>query len=243
MTELYNNIAALPNVAALCRLVDRVERRAAALPGMATFSGPSGWGKSTAASYASNRHDCHLLEVRSTWKTKFFLEMLARELGVRPAKRIPEIADQVAERLARSGRTLMIDEAQCLVRAGLIEVVRDIYESSRVGVILIGEETLPQDLRRWERVHGRMLDWVQVQPGTVQDLELLIPCVAPGMAIAADLRAAILAASGPSIRRMCVNLDLVVERARNQGRDEMALADMGKAPFSRGEAPAPRRIA
>ena len=243
MTEHFNRIAGLRNVAALCRLVERVRERAPDLPGMATFSGPSGWGKSTAAAYAANRHDCHVVEVKSTWKTKKLLEMIALELQVRPAKRIPDIADQVAERLARSGRTLMIDEAQWLVQDRLIEVVRDIYESSRVGVILIGEETLPQDLRRWERVHGRMLDWVQAQPGTAQDLDQLIPIHAPRLAIAPDLKGAILAASGPSIRRMCVNLALVAARAGDKGLSAMAAADMKGQELFSGEAPAPRRIA
>lgn len=242
MTALYNNVAALRNVAALCRLVDRVENRAAGLPGMATFSGPSGWGKSTAAGYAANRHDCHVVQMKSTWRTKKFLEAVAQELSIRPAKVIGDISDQIAERLARSGRTLLIDEADALVHAGMIEVVRDIYESAQVGVILIGEETLPQDLRRWERVHGRMLDWVQAEPGTAQDLEQLIMVYAPDVAIAPELRRAILAASGPSIRRMCVNISLVVERARTQGRAEMGSKEMGGATLFSGEAPNPRYL-
>ena len=51
----------------------------------------------------------------------------------------------------------MIDEADYLVSRHMIEVIRDIYESSRATIILIGEEMLPQSLTRWERVHNRML--------------------------------------------------------------------------------------
>jgi pyrimidine operon attenuation protein/uracil phosphoribosyltransferase len=110
-------------------------------------------------------------------------------------------------------------------------------------VILIGEENLPQELRRWERVHGRMLDWIAAQPGTPQDLALLIPIYARGVTIADDLKADILRAAGASIRRMCVNLSIVAERARSIGSERIAKADMGKAQFFTGEAPSPRRVA
>lgn len=243
MTTLYNNVAGLRNVVALQRLVDRVENRGASLPGMATYYGPSGWGKTTAAGYVANRMDCHVVEMKSTWRAKKFLEVVAVELSIKPAKVIGDIADQIAERMARSGRTLLIDEADKLVSANMIEIVRDIHEGSKAGIVLIGEETLPQDLRRWERVHGRMLDWVAAEPGTANDLEQLLKINARDVTVHDDLKKSILTASGPSIRRMCVNIALVVERARTIGKSDMRPADMGSIVFFTGEAPAPRRIA
>jgi DNA transposition AAA+ family ATPase len=243
MTALYNNIAGLRNVAALVRLVDRVENRGASLPGMACFFGPSGWGKTTAAGYAANQKECHVVQCKSTWRTKKFLDATAQELGLKPARVVADVADQVSEKLARSGRTLLIDEADVLVNAKLVEVVRDIYESSGVGVILIGEEGLPQKLRQWERVHGRMLDWVPAQPGTRSDLEMLLDRYAPGVEIAEDLKGAVMEAAGPSIRRMCVNLSMVAERAKAMGVERMDKAAMGKTGFFTGQAPEPRRVA
>lgn len=244
MTTLYNNVAGLRNVVALQRLVDRVETRGPSLPGMATYYGPSGWGKTTAAGYVANRMNCHVVEVKSTWRSKKLLQAIALELSIKPAKVIGDISDQIAERLARSGRTLLIDEADKLINAGMIEIVRDIHEGSKAGIVLIGEETLPQDLRRWERVHGRMLDWVAAEPGTAQDLEQLLKINAAGLTIDPELKKRILLASGPSIRRMCVNIALVVERARTVGQTEtMGPKDMGAVEFFTGEAPSPRRIA
>ena len=243
MTALYNSIAALPNVAALSRLVDRVEHRGASLPGMACFYGPSGWGKSTAAAYAANAHDCHVVQMKSAWKAGKLVRAIAAELSIKPAHTIADIVDQVAESLARSGRTLMIDEADYAATGGMIEILRDIYESAQVGVILIGEETLPQTLKRWERVHGRMLDWVAAKPGTPQDLDLLTPIYAPDLTIEPDLKGRIMTAAGPSIRRICVNLAAVKERSRAVGKTRMGASDMGKVAFFDGVAPAPRRIA
>lgn len=50
----FNSVAPLRNVVAMVQLVDRVISRAPTLPGMAVFYGPSGYGKSSAATYAMN---------------------------------------------------------------------------------------------------------------------------------------------------------------------------------------------
>ena len=40
---------------------------------------------------------------------------------------------------------------------GLIEIVRDFHEGSGAPVVPTGEELLPQKLKQWKRIHGRML--------------------------------------------------------------------------------------
>ena len=35
------------------------------------------------------------------------------------------------------------------------------------AIVLIGEELLPQKLQAWERFHGRILDWVAAEPGSI----------------------------------------------------------------------------
>lgn len=240
-TRLYNSVAPLRNVAALLTLIDRVETRAHGLPGMATFYGPSGYGKTTAAVYATNRfRACHI-QVQSLWRTKTMLQEIVIELGHRPARTAAEMFNQAAEELARSARPLILDEADHLAHDKMIEVVRGLYEASGVPVILIGEELLPTKLQRWERVHGRMLDWVAAEPASADDVGHLAPIYAPGIEIADDLRRHLLAASRKSIRRVSINLALVNEFARVRGLTAVTMADWGKGSFFTGEAPAPRR--
>ncbi len=239
--RLYNSVAPLRNVAALLALIDRVQNRAHGLPGMATFYGPSGWGKTTAAVYATNRfRACHI-QIQSLWRTKTMLQEIVTELGLRPARTAPELFNQAAQQLAISGRPLLLDEADHLAQDKMIEVVRGLYEASGVAVILIGEELLPTKLQKWERVHGRMLDWVAAEPASLADVGHLAPIYAPGVEIAEDLRAAVLDASRRSIRRVSINLAMIYEHARVHGRTRVSRAEWGKTSFFTGEAPAPRR--
>ncbi|HVJ53483.1 MAG TPA: ATP-binding protein [Aliidongia sp.] len=237
-----NTIAPLRNVAAFAELVDRVVNRTPGLPGMATFHGFSGYGKTFAAIYAANKHRAYHVQVKSVWTRKKLCQSILAEMGVQPAATIPDMMDQIGQQLSLSRRPLIIDEADFLVAKGMIEVVRDIYESSQAAIILVGEEGLPSMLKRWERVHGRMLDWVPAQPASLGDARHLAQLYCRGIEVADDLLAPLHDASGGSVRRICVNLDRVREHAETGG-----LARIGRAEFQieffTGNAPASRRAA
>ena len=240
-TRLYNTVAPLRNVSALLALVLRLQNRNPSLPGMATFYGPSGYGKTAAAVFATNKfRACHV-EVQSLWRAKSLLAAIVHELGLRPARTSIEMFEQAAAELARNDRVLLLDEADHLAKDSMIEVVRGLHQASGAPVILIGEELLPQKLQKWERVHGRMLDWVALEPASLADVQQLAPIYAPGIEIDEDLTAALLKASRQSIRRVSTNLAAIDEFARGRGLGRVGLSVWGKQGFFTGEAPAARR--
>ena len=226
------SIAPLRNVALLTELVHRVVSRSPALPGMATFHGPSGYGKSCAVFYATNKHRAYTVQLGESWTKKYFCLQVAREMGIVAARSTPEIIAQIGDQLAASHRPLLIDEADFLVSRNMVETVREIYERCHGSIILIGEEGLPHALKKWERVHGRMIDWVGAQPATVADAYHLARIHAHGIEIAEDLMTALHEDSKGSARRVCVNLDRVAEEARAQGKAVMTRADYGRDFFT-----------
>ncbi len=239
---LYNSVAPLRNVAALCALIDRVQTRSPSLPGMAVFYGPSGFGKTTAAIYAANRYQAYAVQVKSVWTKKKLCEAILTEMGLRPARTIADMVDQVSQHLALTDRPLLIDEADHLVARKMIEIVRDIYEGCQAPVILIGEELLPQKLLEWERVHGRMLDWVRAEHGDADDVRHLAKIYARGVELTDAFIDALLVGSRLSIRRICVNLDRVQEFARTHDLERVDVSDWGDRGFFDGTAPSPRRF-
>lgn len=236
---LYNSFAPLGNVVAMVELVMRLQNRTPGLPGMATYYGRSGLGKTTAAIFAGHKFRAHHIELKSRWTPKHFCEQLMAELGLDAPKRmtVSKMIDAISEQLARTRRPLLIDEADYLLRHDMVEIARDIYEGSGSPVILIGEEHLPKKLEQWERVHGRMLDWVGAQPGTIDDVGHLAPLYAPGITVATDLKEAVLKASHNSIRRISNNLAKVAEFAANNGLASVGLKEWGNTPFAQVGAP------
>lgn len=237
MSEQMGSIAVLPNVVALQTLVLQVLNRHIDLPGMATFYGPSGNGKSMAAQYVAHNHDAVLVECKSLWTKKEMLIAMLKELGLPAKGTLNAMAELVAETLILEDKVLIIDEADYLVKKNMIEVVRDIHQASKAPVILIGEELLPQKLRAWERIHNRMLGWVRAEEGSLHELRLLSRIYAPGLTLSASLEQRILQESACNIRRICVNLNRIAEAAATNGITELAESDWGKLEFFTGEAP------
>ena len=178
------DMAEIANIG-LCDLaLERALSRTRSLPGLVCFYGPSGFGKTMAAAWVANSRRAYYVQAKSLWNRKHTLKSILTEMGIKPAGTIPEMADQIAEELAASGRPLIIDEMDHLVSAGSVELVRDLYESSQAAILLIGEEMLPTKLKKYERFHGRVLSWVPAQPVTLLDAQKLVQVYSPQVVIA-----------------------------------------------------------
>jgi len=235
------SVAPLRNVMLLNALINRVQNRDYDLPGLACFFGPSGYGKTKAATWNAQETRAYWVEVKSTWSRKKFAEMILRGMGITPGRTIGDMVEQIGDQLSKSGRPLLIDEADLVAKDGMIGIIRDIYESSQGTVILIGEENLPQTLRRWERVHNRMLDWVAAQPADLREVGLLAKLKCPGIEIVPDVQQMVLECSQARARRIVVNLRQITEYALSTGKAVVTLVDAQKIAFFSGEAPTPRR--
>lgn len=233
-------MAPLANVTLVMSALEQAMKRQAHLPGMVTLAGPSGWGKSTAATFAAVRLRAYYVECKSSWTRKALLQNILKEMGIEPAKTIYDLTDQVAEQLSLSGRPLIIDEMDHIVEKKAVEIVRDIYEGSQAAILLIGEEHLPQKLKVWERFHGRMLEWIQAQPVSLDDIAILARLYCREVALTDDIMAHMHRLSHGSVRRVAVNLDKVRREALRHGWDTVSLQSWGDRDWYTGEAPARR---
>ena len=229
--------ARLANLAICQSAMRRAVERPPHLPGMVVHYGPSGWGKSTAAAYVANAYRAYYVEVRSSWTKKALLLAILKEMGIEPARTLYDLTEQVSEQLALSGRPLIIDEMDHLVDKKAVEIVRDIYEGSRAAILMIGEEHLPQRLNAWERFHGRILDFCPALAADLDDARELRSMYCRRVFIADDLLALIHEAANGSVRRICVNLELVQEEAARMGLDAVDRKAWGNKHLYTGEPP------
>lgn len=238
-----NRPAPLKNVAAFSTLITKVVERQPHLPGMATFSGPSGYGKSRSAVYGAGVYRAAYIECDQFTTAKSLLVMILRELGVdRPKGTVPDLIDQAIMIMAGDRRRpVIVDEAHHIAAKRFVDVLRTLHDKSGAPVILIGEETLPKQLEAFERVHNRMLSWVQAVPCDADDFATLSRTVCPNVVLAPDLAAAILRETRGNTRRIIVNLDEVEQRARQLGVETLDLAAFTTlGPIVGNKAPMPR---
>ncbi|MFZ2269080.1 MAG: ATP-binding protein [Azonexus sp.] len=231
-------IAQIHNLDLVRTSAERLSGRTAGLPGMAALYGPAGYGKTTAALAIANENRAYFVQMRSAWGRKALLEKILLEMGAKPHGTIPAMLDAVCEQLATSGRMLMIDEFDyCVRNDSMIELVRDIYEGSQATLLLLGEEMLPQKLKRWERFHSRILSWIPAQPVSLADARALAPIYCPEVHVSDDLLAHLVKLSGGSVRRVSVNLAAIYEAAAVEGWDVADRSTWGDRQIYTGEAP------
>ena len=157
-------IANINNLSLVKVAMQRLVGRQDGLPGLGVLYGPSGYGKTTATVAVANHSNAYYVQLRSAWSKKTLLEKVCFEMGIPAPKTTAACLDAICEQLAASQRPLILDEADYLVsKAGMVELVRDIYEGSQAPVMLVGEEMLPNKLKRFERFHGRVLAWIPAQ--------------------------------------------------------------------------------
>lgn len=237
---LGSTIAPLRNVMLFTELVQRVVDRPRHLPGMATFHGFSGYGKTFAATYAANRFRAYYVEVGESWTKAKFCKSLMVELGLQPSGTIADMVDAIIGQLVVTDRPIIIDEFDHVVRRRYHETVREIHDKSGAPMVLIGEELLPQLLSTSERFHNRMLDWVPAVPADVDDGVELARLYVPDIEIARDLVETIVRKAEGRVRRIAVNFERVRQVALSEGWSSVDRAAWGDRPLFSGQPPARR---
>jgi DNA transposition AAA+ family ATPase len=201
--------------------------------------GHAGYGKTTAARYAANKFRAYRVECCSHWTRKALLAAILHEMGIQAGHAISDMFNKVVEQLARSGRPLIIDEADYLTRNSCIETVRDILDKSYAVVVLCGEEYLPSKLEKWERVHSRIFDYVEALPVDMDDVKHLAHLYCPDTKIDDGWLAELHQQTGGNTRRVCINL----VRARNEAEhlDVVSLETWGDRGWYTGKSPKARK--
>lgn len=234
-------VAPLTNVALTLQALERADTRSTGLPGVVVLHGPSGWGKSTAAAYAAVRTSAYYVAMKSLWTRRAFLDAVANQMGLPTHGTLAALAGRISQQLTDSGRPLLIDEADVLAeRDGGAGLIKDLYESTLGTILLIGEEKLPHKLARYERLHGRVLEWVAAQPASLADATVLCRIYCPAVQVGDDLLKALVGKSKGSVRRIAVNLDRIRQEAKALKWDSVDLALWGDRQIYTGEPPARR---
>ncbi|MBV1702593.1 MAG: ATP-binding protein [Hyphomicrobiales bacterium] len=232
-------IAPTRNIAAFSGLVTRLITRRPDVPGLGCFYGRAGLGKSKAATFGANMARATYVECNQFTTAKSLLLRILSEMGVHKAKgSVPDLLDLATERMAMDpSRLLIIDEAHWIAHKRFIDIARALHDLSRAPIILIGEEMLPTALETHDRVHSRILEWVEASPCNLEDMMHLIRIRAPGLVLAPELINLLLDRTRGNARRIVVNLADIVEESRRLGVNKIGLDQYDAARIRVHKAP------
>lgn len=245
---MKSRIVPVKNVSRLKAAGDALIQRSYGMPGMGLIWGPTGYGKTTAATWFINQ--CHGVYVRAMrlWSPSGMLETVARELDLDVRGSNHKKIESIVQKLAETGRPLFVDEADYVVdRETLTDTLRDIHDLSTVPVILIGMHGIDRKIRANPQFTGRIAQWVGFSGADADDARLLADGLCE-VKVAQDLLDTLHQEATPKrkddagaeIRRLLVGLNQIEGYARVRGLDAIALADWPEGrSFFLGQAAAP----
>ncbi len=144
---------------------------------IAAFVIPAGAGKTiTLQQLAEDTPGAMLLTVTRTRSTpKSFLQVWARALGMDEHGSAQDIQDSIINRMVRSDRLVLIDEAHKL-QVSALDAIREVYDEAKVPIVLAGTPSLYTTLttRRVGSVASELLDQLYSRIGLYRDLSDLV---------------------------------------------------------------------
>lgn len=161
------------------RLVEaqkQVERRGAREAGLIIIKGRYGIGKSELTERWAADNGAVFVRAKETWTKRALLDEIAECMGVSKSGRNQEVQARIIGKLAVSMASLMVDEADFLVRstASLLEVVRDITDLTGTMCFLVGMEHFPQKVARYGHIASRVARVVELQPLSLADVKATV---------------------------------------------------------------------
>lgn len=236
------HIAPLRNVLLMRRMVDHLRTRSANLPGIGVMSGFAGLGKSNACAAATSTFRAIYVECRDHFTRKTLLSAILHEMGVKPERTAADMFDQACDELEKSGKVLILDMADYLIKRHLVDTVLDLYEGSGAAIVLVGEERFPKNLKREsERMYDRVLEFVLAEKCDLDDARKLAGMYSPDVTIKDELIAQILSRSDGVARRVVVNVEAVRQAAKKAGKRTIGADDFDPKGFHTGVAPERRQ--
>lgn len=235
---MLSKIVPVKNVTRLNDAGETLRRRAANLPGMGLVHGETGYGKTTAVAWYTNRCGGIYVRATSVWTPSAMLRKIGEELRIRCSGSLQDMMDSIVDALSLSNRPLFIDEADYIVDSKrMTEAVRDLHDFTTVPVVLIGMGGIDQRLAGRKQFTGRVLRDVPFQPLDLADARLIADTLCE-IRVADDLLERLHRLVNGSTRLLVVGLARIEEHAKSMGTDELSSAGWGRADnFFTGDAP------
>jgi len=216
------NFIQTSNIKRLQAALVGVAKRGAPEARIVLIEGSSVGGKTEALRYISSRIKPEGIYVRAlaNWTPRWMLRDIARGL------RIPVNTtscqghfDAVSAGLIESGRTLLVDEFDQVVRTmKLVETLRDIADTTETAIVVSGAPGIENALGRARQVSSRVASVVRFRAMTIEDIQALAgACVDEGMKVNKNCAAPLREGCGGSIRLLLSHLGRAEERARKAG--------------------------
>lgn len=137
------------------------------------IEGLTGRGKTLFSEWYAVQKDCAYLEADPDWTPSWLMRAIAGGLGLAQAHSLEINKRQIVELLRNKSRTLIIDEADRVIRHNnLLDTMRGLHDQALVPIVLVGEGgAWGRIARKSPRFADRVRQVVEFRDASAADIE------------------------------------------------------------------------
>lgn len=160
------------NVSSFIASMNRLMQRQDGIPGMALVFGEPGLGKTRTVLWWCTQGNGVFIRAKSFTSGRWLLEELVAELGEAPMRRISDLFRQAVDLLMDRPRAIFVDECDFLLHdSRVVELLRDLYDTTGTPVILIGMNNADKKLLRFRHLFSRFSEIIKFHDLTESDVK------------------------------------------------------------------------
>lgn len=170
---MNHQIVKTKNVQAFFSGLEVLQKGVKGRMGMMLVFGPPGTGKTFITQKQAMEDDTVYVRCKYIDKPKSLLHSIVAELGEEPRGFTSQLFNQALEQLLMRPRTLILDEADYMVHAGIIEIIRDLNDMANTPIIISGMGNIDKKLQRFPHLVDRIRAIVQFKLFDLAEIKLL----------------------------------------------------------------------
>ncbi|MBI4784092.1 MAG: ATP-binding protein [Oscillatoriophycideae cyanobacterium NC_groundwater_1537_Pr4_S-0.65um_50_18] len=222
------------NLLTLHNSFEEIRNTAPSLDRISVVFGQTGSGKSTSIVYLIHGVGGIYVRAGAFWSLNEMTKAIYEELSATPERTIATRVRKIVEAMKARGLPLFIDEADYLLKNPLLlEIARDIHDTSRQPVWLIGTKEIERELTNFKAMAGRTSQEVVFEPCNLEDTHRLAHELCEVKA-SVDLVEKLHSDSYGNIRLICAGLSRIESFAKHQGLESIDLQHWGNRKFFLG---------
>ena len=170
---MNNSVVKTRNVQAFFSGLEILKKGVKGRMGMMLIFGPPGTGKTFITQKQAMEDDTVYVRCKYIDKPKSLLHAIVAELGEEPRGFTSHLFNQALEQLLMRPRTLILDEADYMVHAGIIEIIRDLNDMANTPIIISGMGNIDKKLQRFPHLVDRIRAIVQFKLFDLAEIKML----------------------------------------------------------------------
>jgi DNA transposition AAA+ family ATPase len=160
------------NVSRFQAILQKANHKKVGMERMGLVFGKAGYGKTEAAIRYAAQNGAVLVRTKELMTGRWFLRELIWELGQLPEHSTQEIFKQIIGTLREKPRTIIIDEIdRFALKTQILETIRDIHDTVKCPIIMIGEDQADHRLMKYPRLYDRLIAVIKFEPLDKDDVK------------------------------------------------------------------------